>query len=88
MNDLFKTELFNLLMNNSQQVTNHEMQQAYENFIVEMTFLNQSDKDYQLIYRSLNLTRIEFQSLQAQIWYEQGEKCIKKSLFAKSYLCN
>lgn len=88
MNDLFKTELFNLLMNNSQQVTNHEMQQAYENFIVEMTSLNQSDKDYQLIYRSLNLTRIEFQLLQAQIWYEQGEKCVKKSLFAKSYLCN
>lgn len=88
MNDLFKTELFNVLMNNTQQVTNHEMQQAYENFIVEMTSLNQSDKDYQLIYRSLNLTRIEFQLLQAQIWYEQGEKCVKKSLFAKSYLCN
>lgn len=87
MNDLFKTELFNLLMNNSQQVTNREMQQAYENFIVETTSLNHSDKDYQLIYRSLNLTRIEFQSLQAQICYEQGEKCVKKSLFAESHLC-
>lgn len=83
INDLFKTELFNLLMNNSQQVTNHEMQQAYENFIVEMTSLNQSDKDYQLIYRSLNLTRIEFQSLQAQIWYEQGEKYVKKITICK-----
>lgn len=88
MNDLCKNELFGLLINNSQQVTNHEMQQAYENFIVEMTSLNQSEKDYQLIYRSLNLTRIEFLSLQAQIWYEQGEKCVKKSLFTESYLCN
>lgn len=61
MNDLFKTELFNLLMNNSQQlVTNHEMQQAYEKSIIEMNSLNQSDKDYQLIHQSLNLTRIEF----------------------------
>lgn len=88
MNNLFKTELFNLLMNNSQQVTNLEIQQAYENFIVEMTSLNQSEKDYQLIYRSLNLTRIEFHSLQAQISYEQGEKCVKKSLFAESCFCN
>lgn len=87
MNDLLKTELFSLLMNNSQIVTNLEMQQAYENFIVKMTSLNQSDKDYELIYRSLNLTRIEFQSLQAQISYEQGEKCVKKPLFAESYLC-
>lgn len=88
MNDLCKNELLCLLNNDSQTVTNLEMQQAYENFIVKMTSLNQSDKDYELIYRSLNLTRIEFQSLQAQISYEQGEKCVKISLFAESYLCN
>lgn len=74
MNQLTKTESFNLLMNNSQEVSIEEMQLVYENFIVEITSLNHSDKDYQLIYRNLNLTRIEFQSLQTQIWDEQGGK--------------
>lgn len=75
MNDLCKTELFNLLKDNSQTVANQEMQQVYENFVTKVLTLNQSKTDYQTAFRSLNLTRIEFQSLQTQIIYEQGGKC-------------
>lgn len=76
MNDLCKTELFNLLKNNSQTVANQEMQQAYENFVAEVLTLNQSETGYQTVFRLLNLTRIELQALQTQILYEQGKKCI------------
>lgn len=88
MGEILQTRLIALLKEQSPTVSEHEMQSTYENFIVETTSLNHSDRDYQLIYRSLNLTRIEFQSLQAQISYEQGGKCVKKSLFKESYLCN
>lgn len=87
MNDFVKTELFNLLINFSPKITNHEMQFAYESFVKEVLTLNQCETDYSVVFRKLNLTRIEFQSLQAQILYEQGEKCPEKSLFAESYFC-
>lgn len=87
MNDFVKTELFNLLINFSPKITNHEMQFAYESFVKEVLTLNQCETDYSVVFRSLNLTRIEFQSLQTQILYEQGGKCPEKSLFAESYFC-
>lgn len=84
MNDFVKTELFNLLINFSPRITNHEMQFAYESFVKEVLTLNQCETDYSVVFRSLNFTRIEFQSLQTQILYEQGEKCPKISLLAES----
>ena len=87
MNDFVKTELFNLLINFSPKITNHEMQFAYESFVKEVLNLNQCETDYSVVFRKLNLTRIEFQSLQTQKLYEQGEKCLKRSLFAESYFC-
>nr|WP_307986721.1 hypothetical protein [uncultured Dysgonomonas sp.] len=87
MNDFVKTELFNLLINFSPKITNHEMQFAYESFVKEVLTLNQSEADYSIVFRLLNLTRIEFQSLQTQILYEQGEKCPKISLLAESHFC-
>lgn len=87
MNDFVKTELFNLLINFSPKITNHDMQFAYESFVKEILTLNQCETDYSVVFRKLNLTRIEFQSLQAQILYEQGEKCPEKSLFAESHFC-
>lgn len=75
MNELCKTELLNLLKDNSQTVANQEMQLAYENFMKVVLTMNQSETDYQTAFRLLNLTRIELQSLQIQISYEQGEKC-------------
>ena len=83
MKRLVKEEFFNLLIDNS-SVTNLKMQHAYEIFVIDVLTLNQTETDYRTIFRSLNLTRIEFQSLQAQILYEQGEKCPKISLFAES----
>lgn len=75
MNNLLKTELFNLLKNNSQIVTNYKMQQTYENFVKEVETLNQSEADYPTLFRILNITRIEFKILQVQILSEQGKKC-------------
>lgn len=87
MNEFEKTELFGILSDNSRFVTNPEIQFAYESFVKEALTLNQSEADYSIVFRSLNLTRIEFQSLQTQILYEQGEKCPKISLFTESYFC-
>jgi hypothetical protein len=84
MDDLLKTRFFSLLYKISQKVTNQKMQHAYEIFVIDVLTLNQTETDYRTIFRSLNLTRIEFQSLQAQILYEQGEKCPKISLLAES----
>lgn len=86
MKRLVKAEFFNLLIDNS-SVTNLKMQHAYEIFVIDVLTLNQTETDYRTIFRSLNLTRIEFQSLQTQILYEQGEKCPKISLPAESYFC-
>lgn len=83
MKRLVKAEFFNLLIDNS-SVTNLKMQHAYEIFVIDVLTLNQTETDYRTIFRSLNLTRIEFQSLQAQILYEQGKKCPKISLLAES----
>lgn len=75
MDKLAKTELFNLLINNSQTAMNHEMQQSYEIFVKTVETLNQSEADVQTIFRKLSITRIEFKTLQTQILCEQGEKC-------------
>lgn len=73
MNDLIKTELFVLMNGSSQEIINFEMQYAYENFVKAVLTLNQSETDYQNNFRTLNLTRIELQSLQTQILYDQGK---------------
>ncbi|WP_407920063.1 hypothetical protein [Dysgonomonas capnocytophagoides] len=75
MNRLLSTEFFCLLKENSQTVSNDEMQQAYETFVKEVLTLNQSEADFKTIFRELNVTRIEFKTLQAQILCEQREKC-------------
>lgn len=87
MNDFVKTELFNLLINFSPKITNHEMQFAYESFVKEVLTLNQCEIGYSAVFRKLNFTRIEFVSLHLHCQYEQGEKCLEKSLRAESYFC-
>lgn len=74
MNDLLKTEFFSLLAESS-LATAKRMEQAYENFVAEVLTQNQSETDFQTIFRILNTTRIEFKTLQTQILCEQGEKC-------------
>lgn len=86
MNDFKQTSLFSMLAESSKIVTNEEIQNAYENFVTEIERIDQSDRDCMATYRILGLTRIEFQSLQAQNLYEQGEKCPKKYILTKGYL--
>ncbi|MFR9165106.1 MAG: hypothetical protein ACLVKO_02330 [Dysgonomonas sp.] len=83
MNDLLKTRLFSLLAETS-PVANDEMQSAYVEFINEIKTQTQSETDYIQLFRLLNLTRIEFKTLQTQILYEQGKKCASKSVLPKS----
>lgn len=84
---ILKSKLINLLINKSKPNSITEMKNAYENFVINVLALNQPEVDYSIVFRTLNLTRIEFQSLQTQILYEQGEKCPKISLLAESYFC-
>lgn len=88
MKELVKTDFLTFMGDNSMNVTNKEIKNAYENFVAEVLAVNQTGSDYDVVFRSLKLTRIEFQSLQTQILYEQGEKCPKISLLAESYFCN
>lgn len=74
MNDLKELRLFALLCETSQEIPNEVMKSAYENF-VEQIVSNQSETEYSVVFRKLNLTRIEFKTLQTEILYEQGKKC-------------
>lgn len=75
MNDLLKSELFKRLSDSSQEVSNDEMENAYEDFVEKVKILNQSENNYTVIIRTLNLTRIELTALQTVFLYEQGKKC-------------
>lgn len=83
MNDLLRTRMFRLLTESS-PVANDEMQNAYVEFIEKVKTHTQSETDHIQLFRTLNLTRIEFQTLQTQILYEQGEKCASKSVLQES----
>lgn len=85
MNELSKTRLFTLLAEPSQEATNEEMQNAYAQFTVHMEAVSNSD-DKQIIFRTLNHSRIEMSHLQTVFRYEQGEKCPKKCISAKSLI--
>lgn len=75
MDQLAISKLFYLLEDSRLTATNHEMRQAYETFVKEVEILSQSETDFQTIFRTLNITRIELRTLQLQILCEQGEKC-------------
>jgi hypothetical protein len=74
MNELLKTKLFSLLAETS-QVTNQEMENAYDCFMKKVETINRSEKDYSKIYRILSNTRIELVSIETLYRYGQGEKC-------------
>lgn len=74
MNDILKTAFIRLLADNSQEVTNEEMHSAYAQFTIHMDTVSKSD-DKQIVFRMLNLTRIEIAHLQTVFRYEQGKKC-------------
>lgn len=74
MEKLAKSELLYLLNNNSQKVLNSKMREAYERLVKQIQSI-ESDNSYSTIYRILNLTRVEFESLQSYFQCEQGKKC-------------
>lgn len=75
MNDLTETELFVLINKSSQKITNEEMQCAYGKFIEHIDIINQVEGNLINAIKKLNLSRIEFISLQLHPQYEQGKKC-------------
>ena len=74
MNELLKMKFFELLSKTSQEVTNTEMQDAYEDFVKQIVTISNSE-DYTYIFRMLNLTRIEIAPLKGLYQDGQGEKC-------------
>lgn len=68
------TKLFNLLAVDTSTAV-PEIQYAYEDLEKEVVLFSQSEIDYSIIFRTLNLTRIEIQFLHSQILYEQEKKC-------------
>lgn len=75
MNDLIETEFFGLINEDSQEITNEQMQRAYEKLIAHINIISQIENDLTGIIRKLNITRAELVFLSAQIQNEQGKKC-------------
>lgn len=74
MNELLRERLFSLLAESS-QVTNEEMQNAYECFMEQLkTTVRQSENNSD-VFRMLKVTRIELVSVRTLHRYEQGKKC-------------
>lgn len=74
MNGLLKTKFFGLLTEPS-EVTNFEMENAYECFMKGVETISQSETDYSKTFRMLNYTRIELVFIEPLHRYEQGKKC-------------
>ena len=74
MNDLLQTRIFRLLSEISQEVTNEEMQNAYDDFNKQIRTVS-NESDYSTAYRILAATRIEIASLKTTPLYGQGGKC-------------
>lgn len=74
MNDLLKMRFFSLLTEASQEVTNEEIQNAYDEFVEQIRTMSNGN-DYSTTYRILVATRIEIASLESAPLYGQGEKC-------------
>lgn len=74
MNDLLKMRFFSLLTEASQDVTNEEIQNAYDEFVEQIRTVSNGN-DYSTTYRILVATRIEIASLETTPLYGQGGKC-------------
>lgn len=68
MNELLGMRFLRLLSETSQEVTNEEMQNAYEEFLEYIENVS-NGTDYSVIYRTLTATRIEIASLRTTPLY-------------------
>ena len=76
-------ELFSLL-SDTPQVSKEEMQNAYKHFTEQIIAISQSEQSYHEIFRKLNITRIEFDSLKSSSFYELKKKWAQKSISTES----
>ena len=74
MNDLLNKKFFRLLSESS-QVSNEVMQVAYDAFIKGIIEISSSDEDYSKVFRLLNHSRIELDSLKISPLLESGGGC-------------
>lgn len=84
MNELSRERLISLLADDSQQVTNKEMQSAYGCFMEQINEVSQSEKTYSEIFRMLNIIRVELVSIETLYQYGQGGKCLEICSSSKS----
>lgn len=84
MNDLLQSRMFGLLSETSQEVTNKEMQNAYDEFVEQIRTVS-NENDYSTTYRILAATRIEIASLETTPLYGQGGEMRLKSSFCKRH---
>lgn len=84
MNDLIKTEFFCLMTENSQKATNEQVHNAYGKFIGHIDTISLKESDLTIIFRKLNITRVELVFIESLYRHEQGEKCPKICLYTKS----
>lgn len=81
MEKLLNMKLLSFLSDTSSLAIN-ETQNAYECFMKHIRVISQSENNYSETYRELNLTRIEFVSLQSYLQCEQGKKCAKNQVLS------
>lgn len=74
MNDLLNMRSFRLLSESSQEVTNQEIQNAYDELVEQIRIVGDGS-NYSTVYRILVATRIELASFETTPLYGQGEKC-------------
>ncbi|OCW94642.1 hypothetical protein A9168_06475 [Macellibacteroides sp. HH-ZS] len=74
MNGLLNQKFFRLLSEPS-QVSMQEIQVAYDAFIKEFTEISSSEEDYSKVFRLLNHSRIELDSLKISPLLESGGGC-------------
>ena len=74
MNDLLNKKFFRLLSESS-QVSNEVIDVAYDAFIKGIIEISSSEEDYSKVFRLLNHSRIELDSLKISPLLESGGGC-------------
>lgn len=62
------------LLSENSHVTDEQMQNAYKSFVEQITTISQSQQSYPEVFRMLNRTRIELDSLESSSLYELEKK--------------
>lgn len=86
MEKLLKTKLFSFITDTSANISITEMKFAYDEFVRNSKLIIENEKNWIDAIRSLSYTCIELKSLQSQILYEQGKKCLQKAVLPESNL--